>query len=1620
MLKSTGLQTHYKMYKKGRFWVFAGITLLSWQLTNIDAHANTATTNNSATPQADPTTVATTTASTNQVVLTPNESQATSTNQAASSTTVSAAKNNESTANTAAKEQPSATDKPDVPDNSGTTSSEQNSTATSTPDTSIQDSKQSPTTENVTAQPKTTGPQAPASVSASPDKPIATTAPNSESRPVALKTNATTQLSRNNLLRSTVEDGGWTVTDDGAGNVVLHFSGGTMLKTAGRAYDQPWRADYASKITEIDFDGPVTADKDLSDIFENLSSLTTVRHAELLDTSNTTNMAYMFADDDKLTTVNGINSWNTANVTDLTRMFFSDWKLTSLDVNSWDTSNVTTMTEIFEQTGLISLDLSNWKTGKVTDLGGMFGGDSHLTSLNLIGPGWNTANVTNMGGLFGSTNIANLLNNVRNWNTAKVTNMAAMFYQANLTSWDIENWDTSQVTSMNMMLSGNSFSSLNLNNWDTSKVTNMANLFSDNSELQQLSIDKWQTSQVTDMSGMFEDCVSLISLDANQWDTSSLTNLTTIFRYCEQLTTLKINLWNVSKVTDAEGVFDYCSALTTLNLDHWDTRHMTNMSYIFSYAGIHTITLGPETILSTDCKLTAHTTNAIWGYTGNWVNTADPTDVLTDADLISAYNVPRNVTLTYTWQYLPTITLKNSTLKLGTTGEWPAADGLVTATDEYGKIIDSTNPMLINDSSTAINKQALGTYTVTFSLNYPIAGGNAQISKTATVTVYGIVLAQQTISKSTTASWSILGNVQQAISKSGNTVTNFNTISYTRLGLTKPGIYTVTYTLADFTTSATVTVTSAAQLIGQPVAVEWGHTWNRLSALASAVDENGDKITDFNNIVISGNVNTGTPGRYFINYSYTDKAGNTVTSGPTTVAVYGIALINPAISKITTAHWDPATNIRDAIGLTGDTLAASDLIISRADGGNISDLTKPGIYTINYGLENGYSNSMTINVISHASVLGQKVILKLGEPWNATQGILRATDENNNVITDFSRLKVSNTVDSQTPGVYMTTYSYTDAAGNVTSSVPTHVIIYGIQLDKDSFTKSTTATWNPTEHISAAVDATGKTIAPTDVTVTIPAASHNLTLPGTYDLTYALENGYTTDVKMTVTNQAQLIGQTVAIKLGTIWNPQAGIKTAIDENGNPLSNFEQVTGTDNVDPTQLGIYDVTYTYTDAVGNQTNSDTVHVIVYGFVLAHNNLTKSTTGTISLADNVIQALDRTGKVRTGSELAITTSKSLTQPGQVPVVYALDDYSVPATVTVTDAAKLIGQTTSVKLGNQWNPSTGILLALDENGQPLTDYSQLTTTGDLDLTTLGIYTVRYHYTDTASNETISEPVSVIVYGLMLTDRTKTLTPNSNWQPLDNVKIGVMPTGKAALPGDITVALTDLTGHTVSDLTVPGHYIATYQLADDTASAQLTVLSLATINVHDVTLTTGSTWHPESGFTSATAADGQPLTASQLAITGQVDTNTVGNYSVTYSYTDPANQITTQTILVTVKQQSKVPNLHPTISQDDQGSTDHHLVKVTSPQPATTDSTTTQLPVQMTHKSAETKIQSTTINQDRLQPLSSQTAEKIVKSPRILPQTDEATSKTTIMGLLLLTFSSLLFGFGHFRLRRHN
>lgn len=195
-----------------------------------------------------------------------------------------------------------------------------------------------------------------------------------------------------------------------------------------------------------------------------------------------------------------VQNWDTSNVTNMSFMFDKCYAITSnLQIQNWDTSKVTTMQAMFQAddggahyaTGMTTLHIENWNTSNVTDVGWMFYGQKGLTSLDLSK--WDTSKIQVFHHLFAHcTNLVPI--GIENWDTSSATTFNAIFHNTAATSYDISKWNTSNCESFSQMFEycHNLQSIVGLDKIDTSNSKSFCEMFAD-SGLVELDLSNFNT-----------------------------------------------------------------------------------------------------------------------------------------------------------------------------------------------------------------------------------------------------------------------------------------------------------------------------------------------------------------------------------------------------------------------------------------------------------------------------------------------------------------------------------------------------------------------------------------------------------------------------------------------------------------------------------------------------------------------------------------------------------------------------------------------------------------------------------------------------------------------------------------------------------------------------------------------------------------------------------------------------------------------------------------------------------------------------------------------------------------------------------------------------------------------
>ena len=333
----------------------------------------------------------------------------------------------------------------------------------------------------------------------------------------------------------------------------------------------------------IGANGPMQAPKDMSYAFYNFINLKKIT-GDVLDTSEVTNMSYLFRQNTNLTDISALSNWDVSKVTNMESVFDSSGISDITSLANWDVSNVTTLWGLFSKcTNLTDISsLSNWDVSHVTAMPSIFNSTkvSDLTPLS----NWDVSNVTLMSYVFeNNRNLISLIG-LENWDVSHVMSMQSIFYNTSISDLTpLTNWDMSSMKDMGGMFYGTLISDLSpLTSWNVSSATSMGNMFY-NTKINDLTpIANWNVSKVTNMSNLFAYTLIDDISPLKNWNMSSITNIGSMFNYTLIDNIEVLSKWDVSQVTNMNSLFQGTLISDITPLKDWQTSKVTTMESLFN------------------------------------------------------------------------------------------------------------------------------------------------------------------------------------------------------------------------------------------------------------------------------------------------------------------------------------------------------------------------------------------------------------------------------------------------------------------------------------------------------------------------------------------------------------------------------------------------------------------------------------------------------------------------------------------------------------------------------------------------------------------------------------------------------------------------------------------------------------------------------------------------------------------------------------------------------------------------------------------------------------------------------------------------------------------------------
>ena len=384
-----------------------------------------------------------------------------------------------------------------------------------------------------------------------------------------------------------------------------------------------------------------------------------------------------------------------------------------------------------------------------------------------------------------------------------------------------------------------------------------------------------------------------------------------------------------------------------------------------------------------------------------------------------------------------------------------------------------------------------------------------------------------------------------------------------------------------------------------------------------------------------------------------------------------------------------------------------------------------------------------------------------------------------------------------------------------------------------------------------------------------------------------------------------LVGDaTVTHALGTTYI-DAGA-TALDDVDGDITSSITVSGTVNTSIT--GTYTITYSVSDAAGNaavqitrkvavsDTTAPVISLVGDATVIHALGTSYTDAGATAIDDvdgDITSSISARGTVDTNIAGTYTITYSVSDTAgnaaiQITRKVAVSDTTAPIINLVGDAAVAHG------LGTTYTDA-GAIAADDVDGDIT---SSITARGTVNTNTAGTYTITYSVSDAAGNAatqitrtvTVADttaPIIIRIGDAAVTHALGTTYADAGATAADDVD------------GDITSSIT--TSGTV-DTNTAGTYTITYSVSDAAGNAAVQITRKVAVSdttapvislVGDATVAHAlGTTYTDAG---AIAVDdvGGDITSS-ITISGTVNTNTAGTYTITYSVSDAAGNAATQ------------------------------------------------------------------------------------------------------------------------------
>lgn len=403
---------------------------------------------------------------------------------------------------------------------------------------------------------------------------------------------------------------------------------------------------------------------------------------------------------------------------------------------------------------------------------------------------------------------------------------------------------------------------------------------------------------------------------------------------------------------------------------------------------------------------------------------------------------------------------------------------------------------------------------------------------------------------------------------------------------------------------------------------------------------------------------------------------------------------------------------------------------------------------------------------------GENLQLKKGDSFTPIDQIVQLKNSDGSV-NDKSSLKV--TLDNKevnltekvilAVGTHIVSYSFTDKDGSTIHRSLTVTVSSQSALNlksKEVFLKIG-ETFEGKKQVESLINSDGSVN--DGSTLKIDDSQLDTSKIGNYKVVYSFidDTGQTISQTLMVNIESgsviNLTTHHITLTCGDYFEPRNYIESAFDSDGKTPIDLNQITVDSKVNPHQAGAYEVTYSFTDNLGNLI-SNKLWVDVQdksSLTLTANEISLTCGDIFNPQTYFSQALNSDGKTPVDfSQVSVNSTVNTSKAGDYQVNYSFVDssgktQSQTLTVHVLDQSSLtlISDVVKIHAGNEFNPFDYVVSALDSDGKTTVLESNFTINSNVNMQQAGTYQVLYSFMNSSGN-IVSKTLEVNVYGEVL------------------------------------------------------------------------------------------------------------------------------------------------------------------------------------------------------------------------------------------------------------------------------